>query len=148
MFLFRIARTVLAALALLKLASGPSLAAETVAGPYRAAVERVVDGDTIAVRVPIWIGQEIRVLVRIRGVDAPERRARCADEKAGAEAAAAALADLVDGADVVLTGITGDKYWGRVIADVTAPDGTDIGHALLERNVARRYEGRARGGWC
>ena len=51
--------------------SMPSHAGQTLAGPYTATVERVIDGDTLAVRVSMWIGQELRVLVRIRGVDAP-----------------------------------------------------------------------------
>ena len=62
--------------------SMPSLAGQTLAGPYTATVERVVDGDTLAVRVPVWIGQELTVLVRVRGIDAPERKSRCATERA------------------------------------------------------------------
>ncbi|MYZ50049.1 thermonuclease family protein [Propylenella binzhouense] len=147
MFLQRFVR---AGLALLAAGVSPGLphAAEILAGPYAAEVETVVDGDTIAVRVPIWIGQEIRVLVRIRGVDAPEKRARCEGERRLSDRATAALAGLVAGGRVTLRDIAGDKYWGRVVADVSAPDGTDLGRALLARALVRAYDGGARGGWC
>ncbi len=82
MFLFnpftdRITRLLLAggfAVLLPVAGSMPCLAGQTLAGPYTAIVERVIDGDTLAVRVPVWIGQELTVLVRVRGIDAPERR--------------------------------------------------------------------------
>ena len=51
--------------------------AETLTGPVAAIVERVVDGDTLAVRARVWLGQDIHVLVRIRGIDAPELKANC-----------------------------------------------------------------------
>ena len=72
-------------------ARGPG-AAERLAGPYPAEVERIVDGDTLAVRVAIWLEQDLNVLVRIRGIDAPELRGRCDDETdRGREAATVAL---------------------------------------------------------
>ncbi|QLP97109.1 MAG: thermonuclease family protein [Rhodoblastus sp.] len=123
-------------------------------GPYPAHVVRIVDGDTFQARVAIWFGQEIETLVRLRGVDAPERAARCATEADGADRAAQALADLLSAGRVSLVGVTGDKYFGRVVADVvvSAPDGgfppTEVGPALLAQGVARRYDGGRREGWC
>jgi endonuclease YncB( thermonuclease family) len=54
-----------------------SIAGDLLEGPVTATVERVVDGDTLAVRAKIWIGHEIDVLVRLRGIDAPELRGDC-----------------------------------------------------------------------
>jgi endonuclease YncB( thermonuclease family) len=118
------------------------------AGPYPSAVERVVDGDTLAVRVTVWLQQELSVLVRVRGIDAPELRARCDDERMRAKVASAALSRLVAGGHVVLKEIEGDKYFGRVIADVATPEGEDIGQALIAGGYARPYDGGARGAWC
>jgi endonuclease YncB( thermonuclease family) len=117
-------------------------------GPYAADVERVVDGDTLGVRVTIWLGQELNVLVRIRGIDAPEMRGRCNSEKERARDAAAALQGLVSGGTVVLTGIEGDKFFGRVVADVATSAGVDIATALIAGGHARAYDGGARGSWC
>jgi len=123
-------------------------------GPYPAQIVRIVDGDTFQARVAVWFGQEIETLVRLRGIDAPERAARCGAEAAGAERAAQALSELLAAGRVSLTNVTGDKYFGRVVADavVSAADGdfppTEVGPALLAQGVARAYDGRARGTWC
>jgi endonuclease YncB( thermonuclease family) len=124
------------------------------AGPFEAQTLRVVDGDTFRARVTVWFGQEIETSVRLRGIDAPERAARCAQEAAGAERATEALAELLQSGRVSLANVSSDKYFGRVVADVvvTAPSGefppTDVGQALLAQGVARPYDGRRRGGWC
>ena len=117
-------------------------------GPYSAAVERVVDGDTLRARVAVWLGQELTVLVRIRGIDAPEIHGRCEGETARARDAKAALERLVSDGPVVLTHIEGGKYFGRVIADVTAKSGEDVGAALIAGGFARPYDGGARQPWC
>lgn len=104
-----------------------ALAAERLPGPYPAKIERVIDGDTLAVQVAIWLGQELSVLVRIRGIDAPELRGDCDSERARAQAAAAALARIVSDGQAVLTEIEGDKFFGRVVADVATLEGADVG---------------------
>jgi len=129
-------------------ATGVAAAAERLAGPYPAEVARVVDGDTLAVRVAIWLQQDLTVLVRIRGIDAPELRGRCDDEKARAREAAVALEDLVAGGQVALTAIEGDKYFGRVIADVATSTGENIGPALVAGGYVRTYDGGKRQSWC
>ena len=123
-------------------------AADRLAGPYPAEVERIVDGDTLAVRVAIWLQQDLDVLVRIRGIDAPELRGRCDDEKARARAATVALEELVSGGEVALTAIEGDKYFGRVIADVATSAGESVGAALIARGYVRSYDGGKRASWC
>ena len=144
MFLGRI----LINLAIVAAGHGASSAAEVLAGPYAGAVERVVDGDTLAVRVNVWLGQELRVLVRVRGIDAPELRGACEAEKAQARDATAALARLVADGSVVLSAIEGDKYYGRVVADVATPDGRHIGPSLISGGFVRPYDGGSRSGWC
>ncbi len=127
---------------------GPAVAAEHLAGPYVASVSEITDGDTLKVRVPVWLGLEVSVSVRLRGIDTPEIRGKCAREK---EMAAAAKQRLgVQATDhVTLRNITGDKYFGRVEADVTTvPDGLDLATAMLASGLARPYDGGARGDWC
>jgi micrococcal nuclease len=147
MFLVR-SRSAAFVCAALVAAAPAAHAAETLPGPYRATVERVVDGDTLAVRVAVWLGLEVRVSVRIRGIDAPELRARCPAERALAEAAAEHLAALVGGGPVKLTNIAGGKYHGRVIADVATAKVGDFAAAQLAAGLARTYEGGRREGWC
>lgn len=123
------------------------LASEALDGPVSATVERVVDGDTIEVRARIWLGQSLVVRVRIDGVDAPELKARCEDERRRAEQARDFLSRRLEGADVKLSRVAYDKYGGRVRADVADKDG-DIAHALLGAGLARPYRGERRRSWC
>jgi micrococcal nuclease len=128
--------------------AGAAVAGPRLQGPYTGLVERVVDGDTLAVRVTVWLQQDVWVLVRLRGVDAPETHGECASEKAGAAAATAELTRLVSGGAVQLKMVEGDKYYGRVLADVLTPEGTDVAQTLLAGGFVRAYVGGRRGGWC
>ncbi len=115
-------------------------------GPIPATVERVVDGDTIAVRARIWPGHEVSVLVRLDGVDAPElRRPKCDAERRKAAAAKEALAYLAT-SDVSLTLVRQGKYGGRVVARVADAAGVDVSDSLLASGHAVTYG--APKPWC
>jgi endonuclease YncB( thermonuclease family) len=130
-------------------ASGAVRAAERdIAGPVAADVVKVRDGDTIEVEAHIWPQQIVRVAVRLRGIDAPELKARCAAEKLAALAAKARLAALLAPGGVTLTKISGDKYFGRVLAEISAKGGADIAATLLREGLVVRYGGAARRDWC
>lgn len=129
------------------LVSGGATASEEVAGPVRADVVRVLDGDTIEVSTQVWLGLRLTSHVRIRGIDTPELRGDCASEKAMAAQARERLARLA-GTSISIAHIADDKYAGRVIADAAAADGTDLRAAMLASGLARPYEGGTRGDWC
>ena len=123
-------------------------ARDVLGGPFLAKVDRVVDGDTLRVRVRIWVDQEVDVLVRLKGIDAPETRGRCPAERQLARRAKAYLAAAVQSGEVRLTNIIGGKYWGRVIADVTTTEGNRVASAMLAHGLVRPYRGRKRTSWC
>jgi endonuclease YncB( thermonuclease family) len=129
------------------LAMGRPVAAEQIAGPVRAEIVRVVDGDTIEARAQLWIGLSLVSRVRIRGIDTPEMRGSCLVEKTLAAAARDLLAELAGDA-ILISNIQNDKYGGRVIADAAAVDGTDLGGAMIARGLARPYDGGTRADWC
>ncbi len=129
-------------------AIAPLMAAETLSGPIAASVLEVVDGDTLRVRVRVWIGQTVDVLVRIRGIDAPEVRARCEVERLLAAEATLALDRAVADREVVLAAVEGDKYFGRVVADVSTAAGLDVAAYMHDNGFARAYDGGTRLGWC
>lgn len=118
------------------------------AGPVEASVIHVLDGDTFVADAAIWPGQTIRVNVRIRGIDAPEMKSRCAVEHAAALEAREALSRLVGEGPVRISNIAGAKYYGRVLADVETASGTDVAPMLLSTAPVRPYKGGRRGGWC
>lgn len=154
--------------AMLLLAAASFLAGLTVSGPVRpgrtaapglampavlggaqpAQVLRVVDGDTFEARVRIWPGMDVTTLVRLRGADAPELRARCAEERTKAVAARDALVRLLQQGAVAVARVAQDKYGGRVDADVSTAETPDVAQALIAMGVARRYDGGKRGSWC
>jgi endonuclease YncB( thermonuclease family) len=115
---------------------------------HPAEVLRVVDGDTFEARVHLWPGLDITTRVRLRGVDAPELKARCGEERAKAEAARDALRAILDQGEVGISRVTLDKYGGRVVADASTGGTPDVSAALLGTGLARRYSGGHRDGWC
>jgi micrococcal nuclease len=150
-------RALLIALALVAAATtatvgtaAPATATEVIAGPYTGVVTDVIDGDTLEVRVMVWLGQEVVTRVRIDGIDTPEKRGKCQREKDMAEQARVMTEQLLTDAQVALYDIQHDKYGGRVRARVrvVTRSGADIGQMLIKSGLARPYKGEARQPWC
>ncbi len=115
---------------------------------YAWPIERVVDGDTVKVRVPGLPPGLALLSVRLRGVDAPEtRRAECEAERTAGAAAAAFLRDALAGARVVFRDPRWGKYGGRAIADAMV-DGRPLAAMLIEAGHGRPHDGGRREGWC
>ncbi|MGQ0565642.1 MAG: thermonuclease family protein [Gemmobacter sp.] len=87
---------------------------------YHAEVLRVIDGDTLDVRVDLWPGLAATYAVRVRGVDSPEvHGAKCAEERAWGEEAKALVEKLYAvGSLVRIENVERDPFFGRVVADV------------------------------
>jgi endonuclease YncB( thermonuclease family) len=115
---------------------------------YPAEVLRIIDGDTFAARVRVWPGLDVETKVRLRGIDAAELHARCAEEFAKAEAARAALQAILAEGDVTISRIGVDKYGGRVDAAAATRTTADVSAAMLAGGFARAYDGGRRGTWC
>lgn len=132
------------------LPAGAVARGEGLPGPVAAEVLEVVDGDTLSVRVKVWLDQELQTRVRLDGIDTPEIRGKCEREKEMARAAHEMLRRLVqrDRSRVLLRDVDYDKYGGRVRARVLLPDGTDVAETLIGAGYARPYSGGARAGWC
>ncbi len=122
--------------------------ADAVSGPVSAWVLRVIDGDTIAVRARIWIGQSVETRVRIAGVDTPELRGDCALEIELATAARDLVAETIGNAPVTLRNVRYDKFGGRVLARVESDSGEDIATLLITAGLGRPYDGGKRAAWC
>jgi endonuclease YncB( thermonuclease family) len=118
------------------------------AGSHPADVLRVIDGDTFEARVRVWPGIEITTKVRLRGIDAPELKARCSEERSKAEAAREGLRAMLADGDIAITRVSLDKYGGRVVADAATRATADISAAMLAQGLARPYGGGRRESWC
>jgi micrococcal nuclease len=132
----------------LTLACLPASAAKLFRGPVEATVVEVLDGDTFLAEALVWPGHTVRVNVRIRGIDAPEMKARCDAEHTAAERARQALASLFGENPIAISNISGAKYYGRVLADVTTADGQGVASVLLGEKLVRPYDGGRREAWC
>ena len=118
------------------------LAMREIKGPIRADVLRVLDGDTVEVRAYPWPQQSVDVLVRLRGIDAPEIHSKCGEERVRAEIAKDRLSGMVAAQKhVLLTDIGGDKYFGRVVANLGLEDGEDAASTLILENLVLPYDG-------
>ncbi len=117
-------------------------------GSHPAEVLRVLDGDTFEARVHVWPGLDVTTRVRLRGIDAPEIKARCGDEYAKAQSAREALAALLAPGGVQIANIGPDKYNGRVVADAATRTTADVSQALLNAGLVRSYNGGRRDYWC
>ena len=111
-------------------------------------VIRTIDGDTFEARVHLSPGTDPTTRIRLRGIDAPELKAACAQELQMAEAAGVALRNLLAEGEVTIYNIGPDKYDGRVVADAATRKTENVSAALLAAGHARSYHGGHRGGWC
>src|SRR5229473_8544679 len=111
-------------------------------------VIRTIDGDTFEARVHLSPGLELTTRVRLRGIDAPELKASCAQELRMAQAAGDALRGLLEEGEVAIYHIGPDKYNGRVVADVATRRTPNVSDALFAGGHVRKYDGGHRIGWC
>ena len=111
-------------------------------------VTQIYDGDSFKVNIHAWpkiIGQE--VIIRIKGIDAPEMKGNCEKENLMAKLARQHTVNMIDKAfRVELKNIQRDRYF-RILADVYV-DRVNLGDSLVANKYAVRYAGGAKHNWC
>ena len=122
-------------------------------GVYGWKVKRIVDGDTLEVS-ETFVPSELKLLVRVNGVDTPEKswRAKCPEEKALAEKASAFTSEIIKNAQdnntpIRFSKLKWDKYGGRVLAIVMIGD-RNLATELINKGYAREYHGKKKESWC
>lgn len=116
---------------------------------YYGTVLKVKDGDTIDVRVEIWPQHFIETAIRLRGIDTPERKGKCDEEKRLAEEAFEFTTKTVGTVPYVkITDVDEDKFGGRY--DATILVGNDsLAELLISGGYAYSYHGKGeRRNWC
>ena len=117
-------------------------------GLYPAEVLRVADGDSFQARIQVWPGIAITTMVRLRGVDTPELKARCPEERVKAQAARDKLTAILSEGPVEISRVGLDKFGGRIDAAASTRSTPDVSDALVQAGLGRRYSGGRRKGWC
>lgn len=106
-------------------------------GPYRAVIERVVDGDTVHVMVSLGLDEYAYRMIRIKGAFAPELFSGPPEERERGKAARDFLAGLLsEGTKCRLTTERDVTTFGRYVASIELEDGTDVATALIEAGHA------------
>lgn len=132
-----------AVLILVAVASAQTGWARRVEPVMEAVAERVLDGDTIKVRLVGEMPELFREeSVRLRHCDTPEKH----DERPEIAALARRATDfttsrITPGMALTLRDVGFDKYGGRLLADVEV-DGENLCRSLIGAGLAQPYEGK------
>jgi micrococcal nuclease len=120
---------------------------------YNWKVLRIVDGDSLEIANE-FLPQELKLFVRIKGIDTPEKapRAKCEKENILAQKASNYTKNSIEKAQknhqkITFSEIKWDKYGGRIVAKVMI-DNNDLGQELVRKGLARVYNGEKKKTWC
>ena len=119
-------------------------------GPFTWPIIKVTDGDTIQVN-PEWIPEGLKLAIRVKGVDTPEKapRALCQEEaNLGNQASSFTKEWVIKNKDKIhFDNIEWDKYGGRMLADVYSGS-ESLAKSLIANGLAREYWGDKKKSWC
>ena len=112
-------------------------------------VTSIYDGDTFRANISEWhglIGKDVSI--RVNGIDTPELRGKCKQEKLlASKAKQHAVAMLREGNIITLNNMKRGKYF-RIVADINI-DGKSLAKSLIKANLAVPYEGSTKTkDWC
>ena len=106
------------------------------------------DGDTCYVIAPTLPEPLQKMSVRILGIDTPEMRAECAEEKKLALKGREFANKMFRAAKKIeFANLKWDKYGGRVLVDVYL-DGKLYKDEIINAGLARPYDGGTKESWC
>jgi endonuclease YncB( thermonuclease family) len=112
-------------------------------------VTGIIDGDTFRAEMQGIPRPLNRVSIRLKGIDTPEIRGKCENEKALARRARAFSWNmLVKSSKIELKNQSWDKYGGRILADVIIDD-KSLADLLIKENLGVPYHGEKKTkDWC
>ena len=107
-------------------------------------VIKVYDGDTITIasKMPYTESPMYRFHVRLNGIDTPEIKGHCEEEKEVAKQARDFIHTLLFNKIVHLHNVQNEKY-GRILADVYLDD-ICVNELLLKERFAVQYNGKTK----
>ena len=106
------------------------------------------DGDTCYVIAPTLPEPLQKMSVRILGIDTPEMRAECVEEKKLALKGREFANKMFRAAEKIeFANLKWDKYGGRVLVDVYL-DGKLYKDEIINAGLARPYDGGTKESWC
>lgn len=107
---------------------------------------KAYDGDTI--RTPLVVIKGLPPLnIRLFGIDTPEMRGKCEEEKKLAILARDRLNEILK-QEVTIQPMKWDKYGGRFIATIYDKNGKNVAETLINEGLGRPYFGDKKESWC
>jgi endonuclease YncB( thermonuclease family) len=120
---------------------------------YEWKVLRTVDGDSLEIANQ-FLPEELKLFVRAKGVDTPEKapHAKCEKENALGQKATIFTKKAIENAQknnqkITFTEIKWDKYGGRIVAKVFI-NNIDLAQELIKNGLGRVYFGDKKKSWC
>jgi micrococcal nuclease len=106
-------------------------------------VVKVVDGDTLDLVLDLGFSIRIKTRVRLIGIDTAEMASKEKGEKERAKAARDFVRGWLEASDgELIARTTKDDKYGRMLAEISRPDGATLTGALLDARLAKRYSVR------
>jgi len=120
---------------------------------YEWKVLRTLDGDTLEIANQ-FLPEELKLFVRMKGVDTPEKApsANCEKENALGQKATIYTKKAIENAQknnqkITFTEIKWDKYGGRIVAKILI-NNNDLAQDLIKNGLGRAYNGEKKQSWC
>lgn len=113
---------------------------------YRATVKRIVDGDTIDVRLDLGFDLHMEARIRFAGINAPESRTKDLVEKQKGLEAKRFVEDWIDNSESIIIQTQLDKKgkFGRILGNILNNDGACLNDEMISLGHAVPYEGGKR----
>ena len=106
------------------------------------------DGDTCYVIIKALPEKLEKMSIRVLGIDTPEIRGKCAEEKELALKARIFANKVFRSANKIeFKNLQWGKYGGRLLSDVYLDDKL-YSKMIIDEGLARPYDGKTKKGWC
>lgn len=105
---------------------------------YSATLKRVVDGDTVWLRVDLGFRVFTETVFRLDGINSPELASHDQVQRDAAKAAKEFLNSKLENVPLTVKSLGPDKY-GRWLASIYLSDGTSINKLMVDSGHAVEY---------
>tara|TARA_Y100000592_G_scaffold16485_1_gene24513 strand:+ start:3355 stop:3687 length:333 start_codon:yes stop_codon:yes gene_type:complete len=107
---------------------------------YRAKLIKIIDGDTIDVKIDLGFGISLKKRVRLFGINAPETRSKDSDEKKAGLASKRRLEAVLEASDgKFILKSKGVGKFGRCLGEILV-DNVNINQLLIKEGLAEVYK--------
>ena len=107
---------------------------------YRAKLIKIIDGDTIDVKIDLGFGISLKKRVRLFGINAPETRSKDLDEKKAGIASKRRLEAVLEASDgKFILKSKGVGKFGRCLGEILV-DNVNINQLLIKDGLAEVYK--------